>query len=82
MVNKSMALTTFLDDLKITSVGGNCWSSWPCQFLFDKVSDLLIAIFTNLQLDCYAKVQVSNDQEKAQSEKGSHSKNRGGKKLN
>ena len=27
------------------------------------------------------KVQVGNDQEKAQSEKDSHSKNRGGKKL-
>ena len=28
------------------------------------------------------KVQVGNDQENAQSEKDSHSKNRGGKKLN
>ena len=28
------------------------------------------------------KVQVGNDQEKARSEKDSHSKNRGGKKLN
>ena len=28
----------------------------------------------------YEKVQVGNDQEKAQSEKDSHSKNRGGKK--
>ena len=28
------------------------------------------------------KVQVGNDQEKAQSEKDSHSKNRGGKKPN
>ena len=28
------------------------------------------------------KVQVGKDQEKAQSEKGSHSKNRGGKKTN
>ena len=28
------------------------------------------------------KVQVGNDQEKAQSEKDSHSKNRGGKKQN
>ena len=30
----------------------------------------------------YIKVQVGKDQEKAQSEKDSHSKNRGGKKLN
>ena len=28
------------------------------------------------------KVQVGNDQEKTQSERDSHSKNRGGKKLN
>ena len=31
---------------------------------------------------CYRKVQVGKDQEKAQSEKDSHSKNRGGKKPN
>ena len=30
----------------------------------------------------HGKVQVGNDQEKAQSEKDSHSKNRGGKKPN
>ena len=30
----------------------------------------------------YQKVQVGKDQEKAQSEKDSHSKNRGGKKPN
>ena len=30
----------------------------------------------------YDRVQVGKDQEKAQSEKDSHSKNRGGKKLN
>ena len=32
--------------------------------------------------DYYKKVQVGKDQEKAQSEKDSHSKNRGGKKPN
>ena len=32
--------------------------------------------------DVYKKVQVGKDQEKAQSEKDSHSKNRGGKKPN
>ena len=31
---------------------------------------------------CYQKVQAGNDQEKAQSERNSHSKNRGGKKPN
>ena len=30
----------------------------------------------------HREIQVGNDQEKAQSEKDSHSKNRGGKKLN
>ena len=33
-------------------------------------------------LDNLKKVQVGKDQEKAQSEKDSHSKNRGGKKPN
>ena len=33
-------------------------------------------------VDRFEKVQVGKDQEKAQSEKDSHSKNRGGKKLN
>ena len=32
--------------------------------------------------DAQKKVQVGKDQEKAQSEKDSHSKNRGGKKPN
>ena len=31
---------------------------------------------------CWKKVQVGKDQEKAQSERDSHSKNRGGKKTN
>ena len=34
------------------------------------------------QIKRYKKVQVGKDQEKAQSEKDSHSKNRGGKKPN
>ena len=35
-----------------------------------------------LRVKSYSKVQVGKDQEKAQSEKDSHSKNRGGKKPN
>ena len=35
-----------------------------------------------VRLGACKKVQVGKDQEKAQSEKDSHSKNRGGKKLN
>ena len=38
--------------------------------------------FSALRNICYRKVQVGKDQEKAQSEKDSHSKNRDGKKLN
>ena len=37
---------------------------------------------TKLRRKNYQKVQVGKDQEKAQSEKDSHSKNRGGKKPN
>ena len=33
-------------------------------------------------IELHEKVQVGKDQEKAQSEKDSHSKNRGGKKTN
>ena len=36
----------------------------------------------NVDINTYRKVQVGKDQEKAQSEKDSHSKNRGGKKPN
>ena len=35
-----------------------------------------------VNLDVFEKVQVGKDQEKAQSEKDSHSKNQGGKKPN
>ena len=42
---------------------------------------MLQILFDNLRL-CFKKVKVGKDQEKAQSEKDSHSKNRDGKKLN
>ena len=38
--------------------------------------------YTYFSYFCSKKVQVGKDQEKAQSEKDSHSKNRGGKKPN
>ena len=41
-----------------------------------------INLGTKQILRSYKKVQVGKDQEKAQSEKDSHSKNRGGKKPN
>ena len=47
--------------------------------------DIIIIIITNVMQRDFTvsieKVQVGKDQEKAQSEKDSHSKNRGGKKL-
>ena len=48
----------------------NSYSFHQCQVLLDKTYNL------------DRKVQVGKDQEKAQSEKDSHSKNRGGKKPN
>ena len=42
--------------------------------------DLFISIFEIFHRKNEKKVQVGKDQEKAQSEKDSHSKNRGGKK--
>ena len=51
-------------------------------FLNIKTIDVMNIIFSPFLL-CYSqKVQVGKDQEKAQSEKDSHSKNRGGKKPN
>ena len=38
-------------------------------------------LYVSVNLRFYRKVQVGNDQEKAQSEKYSHSKNRGGEKT-
>ena len=47
--------------------------------LFSRFSDFALYLGTQL---VYDRVQVGKDQEKAQSENDSHSKNRGGKKLN
>ena len=46
---------------------------------YDNVLSYKMA-FLNIHL--FKKIQVGKDQEKAQSEKDYHSKNRGGKKLN
>ena len=50
---------------------------WICVMLVQKEHDYLV-----LDIFVHQKVQVGKDQEKAQSEKDSHSKNRGGKKPN
>ena len=47
--------------------------------LISRFSDFPLYLGTQL---VYEKVQVGKDQEKAQSERDSHSKNRGGKKPN
>ena len=58
------------------------------SFALSKVSSLsrrkssLACFFSGLSRLQGKKVQVGKDQEKAQSEKDSHSKNRGGKKPN
>ena len=43
---------------------------------------IILKLHVILSLRLVKKVQVGKDQEKAQSEKDSHSKNRGGKKPN
>ena len=52
---------------------------WNCQFL-SPGRQFLKKMMMCLLLLIRKKVQVGKDQEKAQSEKDSHSKNRGGKK--
>ena len=51
-----------------------------CNGMITSVSLLALVVFHFCTLS--KKVQVGKDQEKAQSEKDSHSKNRGGKKPN
>ena len=52
-----------------------CQYTCSCRFEFKCLFSLLASI-------AFKNVQGGNDQEKAQSEKNSHSKNRGDKKLN
>ena len=57
------------------------FSYYACQI---KIDFQLLTVFKWVEFTngIYKKVQVGKDQEKAQSEKDSHSKNRGGKKTN
>ena len=61
---------------------GKHWNSF--SFYFSSVTDYASSKlrYHHLVLSDTKKVQVGKDQEKAQSEKDSHSKNRGGKKPN
>ena len=58
----------------------HCKETIPKEFNNDSINHL----YTGMSQVCDSnrKVQVGKDQEKAQSEKDSHSKNRGGKKPN
>ena len=47
-----------------------------------KKSIEIFFLISHVSINIHKKVQVGKDQEKAQSEKDSHSKNRGGKKPN
>ena len=55
-----------------------------CICLFDLTLYVPVSSYNHIGTlpSFYGKVQVGKDQEKAQSEKDSHSKNRGGKKPN
>ena len=58
---------------------------WPIPFLtymFTAPKGSQFCFYYSLRDISKKKVQVGKDQEKAQSEKDSHSKNRGGKKTN
>ena len=56
---------------------------FPIEVETDMRKLILFGQFCRLNLNCWVKkVQVGKDQEKAQPEKDSHSKNRGGKKPN
>ena len=72
-----------------TSVFGEGISFWlqvyliiAFFYLYIIHSASILELSMNLFLKFYKKVQVGKDQEKAQSEKDPHSKNRGGKKPN
>ena len=54
-----------------------------CHFLpLTALTHVCVPCYGKITIKKYKKVQVGKDQEKAQSEKDSHSKNQGGKKPN
>ena len=65
----------------LVTIGDNCKiHCTETQTVYTSIINTYIYIFIAIALN--EKVQVGKDQEKAQSEKDSHSKNRGGKKPN
>ena len=61
-------MSLILGQITMGVYGNDNYRSLPCKYCLSSPVD--------------KKVQVGKDQEKAQSEKDSHSKNRGGKKPN
>ena len=73
-----------LGDLEVVSLFFFGMLLTASSFLLKPICDSWNNIFIHILalMDCLKKVPVGKDQEKAQSEKDSHSKNRGGKKPN
>ena len=70
---------THLLDIPISTKSGNNSLSFQAAKLWN---DLPKKARKSTSFNTFKKVQVGKDQEKAQSERDSHSKNRGGKKPN
>ena len=54
-------------------------NKWLYDIMYNFSTGRNAHISSTKPVSCFKKVQVGKDQEKAQSEKDSHSKNRGGK---
>ena len=77
--------TKFYRQIVGIPMGTNCAPLVADLFLYCYERDFMDSLYHDNQADvieAFKKVQVGKDQEKAQSEKDSHSKNRGGKKPN
>ena len=72
---KRFLQTCSIKSIKSMSLSSISFIGVPCTADLDWAK-----ILSDNEYERYKKVQVGKDQEKAQSEKDSHSKNRGGKK--
>ena len=81
--------------IKFLTISSSAFDNYePCQHIIaygdvwvmeEETETLTACVSNNFKQNCkkmFKKVQVGKDQEKAQSEKDSHSKNQGGKKTN
>ena len=78
----SVSLTKIICDRNFGNEFGFTHSKYYLHYLARSPLSQIFDNETSPQNSVYTKVQVGKDQEKAQSEKDSHSKNRGGKKPN